>query len=282
MTGFLNLDKPEGVSSAYLVNGVKRLVRQAFGKLPCGHMGTLDPLASGVLPIAVGNATRLFDYFLGKKKTYRARFIFGATTETLDREGDRIDGGMVPSAEEIEAALPRFCGKILQKPPKYSAKNLNGEKSYRLARRGEEFVLPAKEVEIFSFELLGKTAEDEFEFSITCGGGTYIRALSRDLASALGTLGFTSMLRRTASGPFTQDTAIPLERLTAENLKNYIIPADMVLPFPVMEVDDPRFYNGVPYAVDRADGVYKVYRGGAFYGTGTVEGGVLRAGKKLC
>ena len=128
MTGFLNLDKPEGMSSAAVVNRVKWLTRT-----PCGHMGTLDPLACGVLPVGVGNAARLFDYFLSKQKTYEARFVFGATTDTLDREGEIVRGGDIPDGGNIEAALARFVGEIEQVPPKYSAVSVGGRSGYALA-----------------------------------------------------------------------------------------------------------------------------------------------------
>ncbi len=277
MTGFLNIDKPEGKSSAYVVNIIKHVTKQ-----PCGHLGTLDPFASGVLPVAIGNAARLFDYFLTKKKTYTARFQFGATTDTLDSEGALSVGGRIPSAGEIEAALPSLTGTYAQTPPLYSAKSVNGRRGYELARRGETAVLQSKEVTVERFALLGQTAPDEFEFSITCGAGTYIRALARDLAEALGTQGYCSFLRRTASGIFTEETLIPLSAVTPETWQNYLIPTDMVLPFAVMDVNDGRFYNGVPYEVEVADGTYKIYREGVFYGTGVVENGILRAGKKLC
>ncbi len=282
MTGFLNIDKRRGDTSAYVVNRVKRLIRPACGKTACGHLGTLDPLASGVLPVGIGGATRLFDYFLEKHKTYVARFRFGATTETLDAEGTVTVGGRVPEGHEIAGALASFTGKIAQIPPKFSARCLDGKRGYELARDGLDFDLPAKEVEIFSFDLLGQTAPDEFEFRIECSGGTYIRSLSRDLALALGTQGYTSALRRTKSGVFDEETAVPLETLTPENWQNYIIPTDMVLPFAVLEVNDERYYNGVRFPVEAEDGTYKIYREGVFYGVGKVEEGVLRPEKKLC
>lgn len=276
MTGFLNIDKPEGSSSAWVVNKVKHL--SAF---PCGHFGTLDPFASGVLPVGVGNATRLFDYFLTKEKTYRAVFRFGATTDTLDTEGEVKRGGDVPALTAVEAVLPRFHGEIEQIPPIYSAKSVNGERGYKLARRGEDMILPPRKVRIFSISCTGQVSEDEFGFEICCGAGTYIRALARDIASSLGTLGYCTSLRRTASGPFKEDTAISVEMLEWR-WKTHLIPTDSVLPFPSLEVTDPRFYNGVRYKLDVPDGTYKIYRETEFYGTGVVEGGVLRADKKLC
>ena len=277
MTGFLNIDKRRGDTSAYVVNRVKRLTKQA-----CGHMGTLDPLASGILPVGIGNSTRLFDYFLAKRKTYVARFCFGATTETLDSEGTVVIGGRIPTAEEIKEALPRFVGVIEQIPPKFSARCIGGKRGYELARSGEEFELPAKKVEIFGFTLLAQTAPEEYEFEITCSGGTYIRSLSRDLALALDTQGYTTALRRTASGFFTEETAVPLDALTSDNWQKYMIPTDMVLSFPVLDVTDERYYQGVRIPTDVADGEYKIYRAGEFYGIGVVEEGILRSEKKLC
>lgn len=277
MTGFFNIYKPAGMSSAAVVNRVKRMA-----KTPCGHMGTLDPLAEGVLPVGAGNATRLFDYFLSKKKRYTARFRFGATTDTLDAEGEVRPGGRVPSAEEIAAALPAFLGEIEQAPPRYSAVSVGGRRGYDLARRGVEFEIKPKKVVVDDFSLMSQTAPDEYEFSIACGGGTYIRALVRDLAAALGTQGYMTFLRRDASGVFTAESAVPLAALTQENLTEYLIPTDMVLPFPVLEGADDRIFNGVKVAVGAQDGLYKLYRGDEFYGLAWVENGLAHAEKKLC
>ena len=277
MTGFVNVFKPEGVGSTKAVGRVKYLT-----KTPCGHMGTLDPLACGVLPVGVGNAARLFDYFLQKEKRYSARFVFGATTDTLDREGAVVRGGRIPDAQEVEAALPAFAGEIMQTPPRFSAVSVNGRRGYALARSGAAFEPSAKRVHISSFTLTGQTAPDEFAFEIVCGGGTYIRSLARDLAAALGTQGYMSYLQRTASGPFTVQTAVPFDELTAENIASHLIPTDSVLPFPVLESADERIFHGVGVSVECADGQYKLYRGGEFYGIARVEAGIARAEKKLC
>ena len=277
MTGFLNLFKPEGMSSAQAVNKVKWLTR-----MPCGHMGTLDPLACGVLPVGVGNATRLFDYFLSKKKTYVARFTFGATTETLDREGEIVRGGAVPTAARIEEALPAFVGEIAQIPPKYSALSVGGRRGYGLARSGADFTLAARNVTVDCFRLLSQTAPDEYEFEIVCGAGTYIRSLARDLAAALGTQGYMSYLRREASGVFTVKTAVAPELLTRENVWDYLIPTESVLPFPELGEVDARIFNGVGVPVQASNGQYKLRRDGEFYGIARVTNGVARAEKKLC
>lgn len=277
MTGFYNIYKREGISSAYCVNRLKRLTR-----MPCGHMGTLDPLAEGVLPIGAGNATRLFDYFLGKEKTYLARFRFGYTTDTLDRESKARVAGMVPPKYAVEEILPSFTGEISQRPPAFSAVCVDGKRSYELARKGKGVELPAKTVKILSLRLTQQTSEDEFEFEIVCGGGTYIRSLARDMGEALGTGAYMTKLVRTAAGPFRADAAVPLDDLSPETIQAYLIPAESVLPFETIEVTDERFFHGVHVPAARADGMYKLYRDGLFYGTGIVEEGLLRPDKKLC
>ena len=277
MTGFINVNKKTGVSSAFVVNKVKRLAGVA-----AGHMGTLDPLASGVLPVALGNACRLFDYFSDKKKTYLARFRFGVTTETLDSEGEKIFQGEVPSEGDILSALPSLTGKIMQVPPAYSAKSVNGVRSYQLARAGKEVELKAKEVEIFSFRCLEQTAPDEFAFEIVCGSGTYIRALARDLAALLNTHAYMSALERTASGVFTIGNAVSLDELTKENIANYLIPTEDVLAYPVLNLESERVFNGLKECVSVEDGLYKLYRRGEFYGIASVKDGFAKAEKKLC
>ena len=277
MTGFINIDKETGVSSAFVVNTIKRLT-----KTPAGHMGTLDPLASGVLPVAVGNACRLFDYFLKKKKSYLARFRFGVTTDTLDEEGEKKQGGRIPSREEIERALPALTGKIAQVPPAYSAKSVNGVRSYRLVRSGREVELEAKEVEIFCFRCLDQTAPDEFEFEIICSSGTYIRALARDLAQSLSTQAYMSSLRRTLSGVFDLESAVKLNTLTKENITQYLIPTEEVISYPVLDLESERVFHGLNERVEKEDGLYKLYRRGEFYGIASVTNGLAKAEKKLC
>ena len=277
MTGFLNIDKEEGYSSTYVVNVAKRITRT-----PCGHMGTLDPLASGVLPVGIGNATRLFDFFLEKEKRYTAKFRFGVTTDTLDREGELRYGGTVPTEAEIRAALPNFLGEIEQVPPKFSAACVGGKRGYELARAGADFELKGKKVKISAFELLEQTAKDEFLFDITCGGGTYIRSLVRDLAYALGTVGYMSYLRRKQSGAFTLENAVKLQELTPETVEKYLIPTDLVLDLPSLDLDEKRLYDGLSVPCEKADGLYKLYRRGVFYGLARVQEGAAKTEKKLC
>jgi tRNA pseudouridine55 synthase len=282
MTGFINVNKAEGESSAREVNIIKRLTGT-----PCGHMGTLDPLASGVLPVAIGNAARLFDYFLDKKKTYIATFRFGIDTDTLDTSGKVLScGGYIPETEEIEKVIPALVGEVMQTPPNYSAKNINGKRGYELARAGVEFTLPPKKVVIDKIELLGKLSEDSYSFKIECGGGTYIRAIARDMAKALNTSAAMSSLVRSASGIFTIENSVKTCDLTKENIEEFIIPTDSVLPFDAIYPegnDAKKLFNGLAVNCDLPDGTYKIYREDKqFYGLAFVRGGSLKVGSKLC
>ncbi len=283
--GFFNVDKPSGLTSSTVVNKCKWLTAT-----PCGHMGTLDPLASGVLPVGIGNATRLFDYFLEKEKEYIAEFTFGVSSDTLDSTGELTLGGRIPSEREIVSALPTLVGEIDQIPPKYSAKNVNGRRGYELARAGVEFELPAKRVKIFGVELLGKgESENSFKFKINCGGGTYIRSIARDMALALETNAVMSALKRTKSGVFEIKNAIPFSLLEQDlpvaELEKYLIPTESVLPFPTLVLTDKnpeRIFNGMAVETAQADGLYKLYKEENFYGIAEVKEGKAKAKTKLC
>lgn len=261
VTGFVNLSKPAGMTSSdavCIVRGV--LSRTIGGRQKTGHLGTLDPLATGVLPIALGKATALFDFLAFKTKRYVAEFTFGTATDTLDRGGKTVrDGGRIPSAEEIAAVLARFTGEFMQTPPAYSAKSVNGRRAYSYARSGEAVELAPKTVRVDSFELIGG-GEGVYEFAIECGGGTYIRSLARDVAEALGTCAYMSALTRTKSGPFTAENAVTPDefRLAPEK---HIIPAEFALSgLKKVALDEnalKRMLNGIPAAAtDIADGEY--------------------------
>ena len=284
--GFFNVDKPSGIVSSTVVNKIKWL-----SGVPCGHMGTLDPLASGVLPVGVGNATRLFDYFLEKEKEYVAEFTFGVDSDTLDSTGNLVQGGHVPDEKDIEAVLPTFFGDIMQVPPKYSAKNVNGRRGYDLARAGIEFELAPKKVHIYGMEQLGKKegSEDTYLVKIRCGGGTYIRSLARDIAAALGTKAVMSALNRTQSGIFTLQNAVLFDFFTqdpsVEELEKYLIPTETVLPFETLSLTEKgveRILQGQFVTVDVMDGIYKIYTADGFYGLAEVVGGKAKAKTKLC
>lgn len=261
ITGFVNLSKPAGMTSSdavCIVRGV--LSRTIGGRQKTGHLGTLDPLATGVLPIALGKATALFNFLAFKTKRYVAEFTFGTATDTLDRGGKTVrDGGRIPSAEEIAAVLARFTGEFMQTPPAYSAKSVNGRRAYSYARSGEAVELAPKLVRVDSFELIGG-GEGVYEFAVECGGGTYIRSLARDVAEALGTCAYMSALTRTQSGPFTAENAVTPDefRLAPEK---HIIPAEFALgglkKITLDENSLKRVLNGIPAAAtDIADGEY--------------------------
>ncbi len=279
ISGFININKPTGMSSAAAVSKVKR----ATG-MPCGHMGTLDPMASGVLPVAVGNASRLFNYLIDKEKIYRAEFTFGAETDTLDGTGTVLRGGLrVPSEGEIVSVLGEFVGNIEQVPPQYSAKSVNGVRAYQLARRGEYMELQSKTVRVVAFELVQRKAPNAFEFLIRCGGGTYIRALARDLASRLDTAAYMSALVREKSGFFTLENSIDLQELG--NWRQYLIAPDSVFELPALDFDggDARkLRNGLGLPFDGKDGEYKLYLDDDFYGIAQAKDGNIRAKVKLC
>lgn len=206
--GWIVLDKPEGMGSTNAVSAVKR----ALDAQKAGHGGTLDPFATGLLPIALGEATKTVQYVMDGDKTYRFTVRFGAQTDTLDPEGDIVaTSDARPTDAEIQAALPGFLGVIDQIPPAFSAIKINGERAYDLARAGEAPEMKAREVWIESFEMIDRPDADHGVFDLVCGKGTYVRSLARDLATALGTVGDVSVLRRTAVGPFTESQAISLD-----------------------------------------------------------------------
>ena len=212
--GWIILDKPLGLGSTQAVGAVKRLLREAGEpKTKVGHGGTLDPLASGVLPIALGEATKLAGRMLDATKAYDFTVRFGAETDTLDAEGEVIErSDRRPALAEVEAALPSFTGPIEQIPPAYSALKIEGKSAYARSRAGEQPEMKPRSVTIHELELINAAA-DQITLSATVSKGTYIRSLARDIARTLGTVGHVAMLRRTRAGPFTLGQAISLDFL---------------------------------------------------------------------
>lgn len=237
MHGWIILDKPLGLGSTQGVSAVKRALRQGgYGKAKVGHGGTLDPLATGVLPIAVGEATKLAGRLLDSDKAYDFTVRFGEQTDTLDGEGKVIATSDVrPELGSVVELLARFTGPIAQVPPIYSALKIDGERAYDRARAGEEVTLATRDVMIHKLALSGwlEHAEDENgvrEITLTAhvSKGTYIRSLARDIALALGTVGHVTMLRRTKAGPFDLTQAISLDKLDASakarDLEHLLLP----------------------------------------------------------
>ncbi|WP_447727664.1 tRNA pseudouridine(55) synthase TruB [Sphingomonas koreensis] len=229
MHGWIILDKPLGLGSTQGVSAVKRALREGgYGKYKVGHGGTLDPLATGVLPIAVGEATKLAGRMLDSDKVYDFTIRFGVETDTLDLEGQVIaESDARPSKPEVEAVLPRFTGPIDQVPPAYSALKVDGERAYDLARKGEAVTLASRAVTIRSLSLR-EAAPDSATLTAYVSKGTYIRSLARDIAYALGTVGHVTMLRRVKAGPFTLESAISLDKLVeaakGRTLEDFLLP----------------------------------------------------------
>src|SRR6185369_8166034 len=210
--GWVVLDKPLGMGSTQAVGRVRWL----FGAQKAGHGGTLDPLATGVLPIALGEATKTVPFVIDGRKEYRFTLQFGEARSTEDAEGEVTATSEVrPTDGAIRAALASFIGAIEQMPPVFSALKVDGKRAYDLARAGEAVALKPRQVTIERLELLGRPDADHADFVVGCGKGTYIRSLGRDLARAVGTVGHLSALRRTAVGPFREEAAISLSKLEA-------------------------------------------------------------------
>lgn len=215
MIGIVNLNKPLGASSRAAVDAIKRLVRP----IKVGHAGTLDPLATGVLVVAIGRATRLIDRLQQMPKRYRGTFILGVTSPTEDVESDYepIPNAAMPTIEQLEAVLPRFAGEIMQTPPRYSAVKVDGRRAYKLARKGSDFELAPRPVRIDAVRVVDYDAP-RVTLEIECGAGTYVRTLGRDIAKAVGSDCVMESLVRTAIGPFDLATAVDPKSLTLESL----------------------------------------------------------------
>lgn len=219
MHGWIILDKPHGLGSTQAVSAVKRALRTSnAGKWKVGHGGTLDPLATGVLPIAVGEATKLAGRMLDSDKIYDFTVYFGVQTDTLDLEGKAVaHSDHRPAMADVAAVLACFSGPIEQVPPAYSAILIDGERAYDLARKGEDVAMKTRAVTIHALDIVGQDGGDDALTSLTLTAhvskGTYIRSLARDIALALGTVGHVTMLRRVKAGPFALDSAISLDKL---------------------------------------------------------------------
>jgi len=210
--GWVVLDKPVGMTSTQAVGAVRRL----FDAQKAGHAGTLDPLATGILPIALGEATKTVPFAVDGEKAYRFTVHFGAETDTDDAEGRVVRTcDVLPSAAEIEAVLPRFTGEISQVPPSYSAIKVDGNRAYDLARGGEEVVLEARPVRIEELRLVDMPDRSSAVFEAECGKGTYVRALARDMGRTLGSAAHVIALRRTRVGSFDEEASVGLDELRA-------------------------------------------------------------------
>ncbi|MCA3560814.1 MAG: tRNA pseudouridine(55) synthase TruB [Aestuariivirga sp.] len=288
--GWVILDKPYGMTSTQAVGKVRFL----FNAGKAGHGGTLDPLASGLLPIALGEATKTVSYAMDGRKVYRFTACFGEERSTDDLEGEvTATSGRRPLQSEIESILPRFTGEIMQAPPAFSAIKVDGERAYDLARAGEPVELAERPVLIEALRLAGVPDNDHATFEVTCGKGTYIRSLARDMGRALGTAAHVSMLRRVAVGPFTETQMISLENLVelshkapgGDAIKGILLPIETVLDgIPALAIDQEqarRLKLGQPVLLRGANAPIAedsvlVMSGGKPVGLGTVEQGSLK------
>ncbi|MEN0109224.1 MAG: tRNA pseudouridine(55) synthase TruB [Planctomycetota bacterium] len=246
MLGLLNLDKPAGVTSRDAVNRVQGILRRRAREAgrrakeaeKVGHAGTLDPIATGVLVLCVGSATRLIEHVQRLPKSYRGTFLLGRRSPSDDVElpAEPLPDAPIPTLAEIEAALPAFVGDLQQVPPAYSAIKIAGQKAYDLARRGDAPEMPPRVVTIHSLAV-ARYEYPELVLDLTCGSGTYVRAIGRDLAAALGTAAVMSELRRTRIGPFHAESATPLDAIDDSSLNGFLLPAgDAVANLPRIDV----------------------------------------------
>ena len=228
VNGWLVLDKPVGMTSTHAVSVIKRL----FAAKRAGHAGTLDPLASGLLPIALGEATKTVPFVMEGRKAYRFTARWGEERDTDDAEGKVVASSAArPTPDEVRALLPRFTGTIAQVPPRFSALKIEGERAYDLAREGRQVELAPRPVEIHRLDLVDTPDADHAVLEAECGKGTYVRALARDFGRELGCLGHVVALRRTSVGPFAEELAVTLEALEAKIAPDTdYVPAAALLP----------------------------------------------------
>ena len=261
LDGWLIIDKPLGRSSAQIVGRIKYLIKQAGPKLKVGHGGTLDPLATGVLPIAIGEATKTVAYVMLGRKAYRFTVKWGEARDTDDAEGKVTESSdKRPTKQEIEANLGKFIGEISQMPPKFSAIKVSGQRAYALARADKEVTLQPRLVRIEQL-ILRDHDLDTATFDVICGKGTYIRSLARDLALSLGTVGYVSELRRTMVGPFMENAAISLDKVEslvhsarlADHVLSIEAPLADIPALELNEMDAERLRFGQAIAVSGAD-----------------------------
>ena len=282
--GILIIDKPQGWTSMDVCAKLRGILREKR----IGHAGTLDPMATGVLPVFVGRATRAVQFAENGRKEYHAVLKLGIATDTQDTTGEVLEARPVTAGEaEVRAALEGFRGEISQIPPMYSALKVNGQKLYDLARQGKTVERKPRTITIYALELMGQTASDEFALRVVCSKGTYVRTLCHDVGQTLGCGGCMAALRRTMAAGFTIGEAVTLAQ-AQESGEALLLPLDEYFRayprFTVQnETQEKRAYNGNPFRVQGvADGDWRVYdRAGRFLSLSHAEGGELRAIKNF-
>ncbi len=273
-SGVILINKPRGLTSNKVVNIVKYFV----GAKKAGHLGTLDKLGEGLLPVTINGATKLFGDFLDKDKEYVATFKFGEETPSFDLETEITRRENVTiSKQQIENILSDFVGEISQMPPKYSAKNVNGTRAYTLIQENKDFELKPKNIHIYNLELLEEVEKNMFRFKIHCSSGTYIRSLCRDMATKLSTCGVMYDITRTRCGVFDIENAVSLNEVEKGNFE--YVSLDKLFDYPVLTIskgEKDRVLQGVKIARQEEERDYKVFVENEFFGIGYVVNGQLR------
>ncbi len=280
INGIVLVNKDKNISSNSVVNKVKWLLKAD----KAGHFGTLDVLGEGLLPVALGKGTKLFDYFLNKDKVYKTIFKFGETTATLDLEGEITQrNDVIVSKSDLEQILPLFLGKFNQMPPQYSAKKVNGKKAYELAREGIKVELKPKEIEIYSIKLLKEIEKNTFELEVWCSSGTFIRSLCRDMATKLNTYGVMQSIIRTRCGIFYLKDSFSLKEIEKGNYS--IIPLENIFDCPKFtfnKVDTEKLLNGMTLTFESDFEEIKCYGyDNSFLGIGKMERNNLKLKLRL-
>lgn len=279
MNGIIIINKPIKNTSHDIVYKIKKIVKEKVG-----HTGTLDPMAEGVLPILVGEATRCSKYLINHDKKYIVELELGKKTDTLDSEGKVLEEKQVDSnileKENVESVLNTFLGEQKQIPPMYSAIKVKGKKLYEYARKGENVEVAPRNISIYDIKLLDvEKQEKKILFEVSCSKGTYIRTLCEDIAKKLGTIGYMTKLKRTKVGDFKIEDSVSIEKFE-ENPTKYIIPLEEIFKEnESISLNDKKlglFLNGVKLKENKQDGVYKIYNNNIFIGTGTVKENILK------
>ncbi len=282
MDGIIIINKPQNFTSHDIVQKVKKITGEKVG-----HTGTLDPMATGVLPLLIGKATRCSKYLINHDKKYEVQLTLGTKTTTADQEGDILEQKEVPlkiwKEERIHAVLKSFLGEQEQLPPIYSAIKIKGKKLYEYARNGESIQIPKRKIKIYQIELLKINEENkQIKFFVHCSKGTYIRSLCEDIAKALGTVGYMSFLKRLQVGNFKLEDSICLKELEEnpnEMQKHFITIEDLFQDKATIELETKKltlFLNGVELTKSLEDGIYRIYQDTKFIGIGTVKNQLLK------
>lgn len=259
LKGILPVNKPQGWTSFDVVNKIKHIIYQKGLKI--GHLGTLDPMATGVLLVTVGKATKLFDLMQQKSKTYLATFEFGYETDTLDATGTKVSESLnLPTRQQIEEILPSFIGQIEQMPPKYSAKSINGKRAYDLARANQQFDLKPCKVNIYDLDIID-FSKNCLTLKVVCGSGTYIRAIGRDIAEKLKTYATMTSLIRTDIDNFNIKNCVDIQSINEQNIDENMFKIKNVLSQPDLKLgqtETGKILNGQSVKIEKDDGLYQL------------------------